>query len=460
MVTGGMLQLVAYGSQDLYLTSRPQITFWKSVHKRHTLFAHEPIKQEISGNAFFGKKFTVSVAKNGDLLHRMMVEINLPDMSLLYKQMASTISTVYNSQNLDIVYQNDIALLLLKSIELDIGGQRIERHVPEWLDLWLSLSTPDGKRRGLNDMIGHYDNWDARLPTSSFRGGARTLFVPLQFFFNRHAGLALPLVAMTFHDVKIHFELQALRDCVHVVIAADGTILPEVHKNIIMQQIEDKADLQTRFSADFSFDVFADMIFLDTMERKYFSSNPHEYLIEQVQFLGDESIIPSQTGTVTKKVQIPFVNPVKELLWVFTDSRFPQALQYIPALFSLRLLMNGNDRFSKRVGQYFSQVQPWQHHTAAPRKPIYSFSFALSPEDFQPSGTCNFSKLDSVAMLVEVAPASSIPVDVASYSIYSPDVLGSNSSDPTNVSYNLRVFAHSYNILRISEGLAGMAYHN
>jgi hypothetical protein len=450
MGTGGTIQLVAYGAQDLYLTSKPQITFWKSVHKRHTLFAVEPIKQEINGSVGFGKRFTVSISKNGDMLHGIMLEVQLPDLA----QIKANVTAL---QNFNLSYVNDIGLYLFKSIELDIGGARIERHTSEWLDCWLNLTTPASKRAALNKMIGHVDGSGTFVGGDDTGSNGKTLYIPLQFFFNRHPGLALPLVAMTFHDVKIHFELRSFVDCIRITESNVGQV--QVPSYDLYKTILEKAAQQREVSLEPKFDMYADVIFLDTTERQYFSTQPHEYLIEQVQFLGQEKLDNKVDGDFPRR-PIPFVNPVKELVWVFTlDARAP--LDYADMLKSLRLVMNGNDRFSVRRGSFFKTVQPYKHHTNAPDKPIYVFSFALTPEEFQPSGTCNFSKLESAYMQMELdwSPYVSASAAAALEPALNIREIVNSVSPASSVQAYLHVFAMSYNVMRIIDGLAGLAYH-
>lgn len=435
MTNGGMLQLVAYGTQDLYLTSKPQITFWKSVHKRHTLFAIESTKQEINGDPDFGRKFTCTIAKNGDLLYKMLVEVELPDINEVYRSGAGPFTDVQYSFS----YVNDVGMMLLKSVELDIGGQKIERHIPEWCDSWTCLTVPANKRSGFNRMVGHYDDWSPSDSTKSFSGSIdemnrrRTLYIPLQFFFNRHQGLAIPLVAMSFHDIKLHFELESVFNL--VVMTSNNTTVPEQTKRLVLSSIQDKIHITT-------FTIYTDMVFLDTVERDFFSQTKHEYLIEQVQYLGEE-MIPNAEGSsilpINFRVPIPFVNPVKELVWVFVDdSVIGDQLAYLNLMDSARLVMNGNDRFSERTGDYFSTVQPWNHHTTVPTKPIYVYSFSTAPEEWQPSGTCNFSKIDSCQLFMKIRVRN----------------------NDRQFRGKLKVFAMSYNILRIMDGLAGLASHS
>jgi len=394
------MQLVAYGAQDVYLTGNPQITFFKVVYRRHTNFACESIEQTFNGSVGFGKKVTATISRNGDLISHCYVQAKLPAL---------------NDSSNDSTYVNSIGHALLKEVELEIGGQRIDRHYADWLEIWSELTVPAEKRDGYKAMVGKFD------ATPSLKGN-NTLFIPLQFFFNRNPGLALPLIALQYHEVKINFTFESLTNLVN------GS---------------DKSA-----AGDLEATLFVDYIYLDTDERRRFAQVSHEMLIEQVQFTGKESL----SGT-SNRVRLNFNHPVKELVWVIKD---PTVASDDPFNYSLldetdlsgeglvggnrdplvsaKLQLNGHDRFSERSGAYFRLVQPYQHHTNVPRRSIYCYSFALKPEDHQPSGTCNFSRIDNATLSLTTAS-------------------GTDGDD-------LHVYAVNYNVLRIMSGMGGLAYSN
>lgn len=395
---GGLMQLVAYGAQDVYLTGNPQITFFKVVYRRHTNFACESIEQTFNGSVGFGKKVTATISRNGDLITHCYVQAKLPAL---------------NNSNNDSVYVNSVGHALLKEVELEIGGQRIDRHYADWLEIWSELTVPAEKRDGYKAMVGKFDATPALT-------GNNTLFIPLVFFFNRNPGLALPLIALQYHEVKINFQFEALSN---LVKGTDKTA-----------------------GGDLEASLFVDYIYLDTDERRRFAQVSHEMLIEQLQFTGKESL----SGT-SNRVRLNFNHPVKELVWVIkganqdddpfnyslvdeTESADGLVAGGRDPLVSAKLQLNGHDRFSERSGAYFRLVQPYQHHTNVPRRSIYCYSFALKPEDHQPSGTCNFSRIDNATL--------SLTTD------------GNSDGD------DLHVYAVNYNVLRIMSGMGGLAYSN
>ena len=390
---GGLLQLVAYGAQDVYLTGNPQITFFKVVYRRHTNFSMEAIEQTFNGSADFGKRVTCQISRNGDLIHRMYLVMSFNAMT-----------------NLD----EYTGLKIVKSVELEIGGQRIDKQYGEWMLLWNELSLPYGKRTGFDTMVGK----------TAFTTTGRQLFVPLEFWFCRNPGLALPLIALQYHEVKVNLEFSTL--------AESGTI---------------SGGTTTAATGSISSaSLWVDYIFLDTDERRRFAQLSHEYLIEQLQFTGEEAVSASAT---TSKIKLNFNHPVKELVWVMqrdvnvssSNDWFNYEDNQVEAtgnnlVTSAKLQLNGHDRFAERSGNYFNLVQPYQHHTNVPTNTgINVYSFALKPEEHQPSGTLNFSRIDSA-------------------------VLNLGHTNLGAFAAKVRVYAVNYNVLRVMSGMGGLAYSN
>ena len=408
---GGLMQLVAYGAQDIYLTGNPQITFFKVVYRRHTNFAVEAIEQTVNGTAALGKKFSVTVARNGDLLSRVYLEIKWD----------SKASSCNRSAGFD----------LIDYVEVEIGGQCIDKQYGEWMSIWCDLTHNADQKSMLNRAL-IWDNNDLNSED------ART-YIPLQFWFCRNPGLALPLIALQYHEVKLNVQMACCDQ--------NGCCSNDCICNLC---------------------VYCDYIFLDTDERRRFAQVSHEYLIEQVQFSNDLTIKGTTCNTST---ELRFNHPVKELMWVIqdksckdecgsgeecgsgvcplngTDRDAPMGVfdeNFIRAKDCL-LQLNGHDRFRKRQGDYFTDVQRYEHHTGGfvrrvvnvPRH-VHLYSFALKPEEHQPSGTCNFSRIDN-AVLVQHLNADT-------------------SANPP--SRSLRVYAVNYNVLRIMSGMGGLAYSN
>ena len=404
---GGLLQLVAYGAQDVYLTGNPQITFFKVVYRRHTNFALESIQQTFNGNPGYGQRVTCQISRNGDLINRMYLVVDM-------------------SGNTDVLCPF-FGLRLMNYVEIEIGGQKIDKHYSHWMYIWNELSLPLSKRDGYNEMVGAY-------------GGAinSILYIPLEFWFCRNVGLALPLIALQYHEVKININFETAENC-------KGSETPLS---------------MTTLNAS----LWVDYVFLDTDERRRFAQVTHEYLIEQLQFTGQEAV-----SSASIKPKLSFNHPCKELVWVSstksgtssvannnwfnyttdeTTISLPATYESISSALknssidsknpvkTAKLVLNGNDRFSERNGSYFNLVQPYQHHENIPTNAgINVYSFSLKPEDHQPSGSLNMSRIDTSVLNLTM-----------------------NTVDFTTTS--LYVYAVNYNVLRILSGMGGLAYSN
>ncbi len=419
---GGLMQLVAYGAQDIYLTGNPQITFFKVVYRRHTNFSMESILQTFSGTADFGNDVSATISRNGDLVYRMYLEHDAsfvvigPDDTL-------AISCDYGSH-------------LMKEMELEIGGQKIDRHFGHWHSVWSQLTefNPSGSQSTLfNKMSGNGKGFSTEAGNdginpngfTSLDGGdgakdtaSAKLFIPLYFWFCRNPGLALPLIALQYHEVKVKITFEDL-----------GNLLVQDSTNDFGGGTETKGVAGNVSSKDFK--LWADYIYLDTDERRRFAQVSHEYLIEQLQYENKSG------GTM----DLNFNHPVKELIWSGVRGTTFEGIE-ANVLYdrdaigttTYQLKLNGHDRFKERDVKYFTRAQVWQHHrgygSTESADTIAVYSFALKPEEHQPSGTCNFSRIDN-AQLVEAGGATAV-----------------------------NVYAINYNVLRIMSGMGGLAYSN
>ena len=552
-MAGGLMQLVAYGAQDVYLTGNPQITFWKVSYKRHTNFAMESIEQTFNGQADFGRRVTCTISRNGDLAYRTYLQVTLPEINQQMKN-STTGSAVY-ARWLDFPGEQ-----LISQVEVEIGGQRIDRQYGDWMHIWNNLTLPVDQVRGYYGMVGNtteltfitdpsFNDVDGPCQSTAPRQVCAprnalpetTLYVPFQFWYCRNPGLALPLIALQYHEVKINLDIRPIDECLWAVGSLNqgncktlgGRVTAAYNQSLVAASL------------------YVDYIFLDTDERRRMAQNPHEYLIEQLQFTGDESV-----GSSSNKIKLNFNHPVKELIWVvqpdqnvdycssldcdqllyrllgaqpfnYTDAvdALPNAIHafggpdaiddYIDAsglfydagatdtdptpsqqwwndaphsayynesnmgggvgtntfnpshvyqnsgvsdagtfvlaetslpmhcwgqnpVVTAKLQLNGQDRFSEREGTYFDLVQPYQHHTRTPDTGINVYSFALRPEEHQPSGSCNFSRIDNATLQLVLSNAT---------------VEGTKTA-------KVRVYATNYNVLRIMSGMGGLAYSN
>jgi hypothetical protein len=455
------MQLVAYGAQDTYLTGNPQITFFKVVYRRHTNFALEAIEQTFNGSANFGKKVTCTISRNGDLITRIYLQATLPAVSLLGS----------DGSGATFRWLEQLGHNLIRRVDVEIGGQQIDKHYGDWLNIWNELTQECGKKEGYDRMIGNVPSMTAlktlnttsptACPTAC--GGVAvpvdwsqgyccpeyTVYVPLQFWFCRNPGLALPLIALQYHEVKINLDFNDLRNLVW-----DSTTSSSITNRIAQSGLV-------------SASLYVDYVYLDTDERRRFAQVSHEYLIEQLQFTGGESVTSS-----ANKIKLNFNHPCKELIWVVQKDSFVvcsntdpgisgnDGASYVGAqpfnysdyyydpsggelgsnpIVVAKVQLNGHDRFSMREGPYFDVVQPYQHHSNIPKKKgINVYSFALKPEEHQPSGSCNFSRIDNATLQLVL----------------------SQRTISSGATAQVRVYAINYNVLRIMSGMGGLAYSN
>jgi hypothetical protein len=416
---GGLLQLVAYGAQDVYLTGNPQITFFKVVYRRHTNFAIESIQQTYNGQTEFGNTINCTVSRNGDLINRVYVEIDVKGLG-------------YDTEiNEHPRYVDYFGLKLLKNVVIEIGGQQIDKHYSDWMFIWNELSLPIGKRYGYDKMVGANGDELSKVEDAK----STKLYIPLEFWFCRNIGLALPLIALQYHEVKFKIEFSE-REEIALMYDTNNIILDKV--------LTDAA--KVKIGSQLLCNIYVDYIFLDTDERRKFTQLSHEYLIEQLQFTGEEQY--------NQQIRLNFNHPVKELVWVSkwaqnntndnnslvnwnNYSIDDQSNEHGKNSFvqgSIKL--NGNDRIANREGRYFDLVQPYQHHTNIPKNGgINVYSFALKPEEHQPSGTLNMSRIDSAHLHVKI-------------------------NDAQKKKGSVLIYAINYNVLRILSGMGGLAYSN
>jgi len=487
---GGLLQLVAYGAQDAYITGNPHITFWKVMYKRHTNFAMEAMRVNFTGTAQYGQRVVSIVNRNADLIYRTYLEVTMPD---------TTAAATGNTRDVNWTpgAMRRLGFLLLEKVEVEIGGQIIDRHYGEWWYLWECLTASVNQVYKADQMLGGGIGASTTTLTKC-NGRPNVLYIPFGFWFNRNPGLALPLIALQYHDVHFNVYFRKATDLVTTYSAVGGSNWPSIAAAAgALPPPKDAA-------------IYIDYIYLDTDERRRFAQDSHEYLIEQLQYS-----LPQTVTSAQARLDLTLNHPIKELVWVFQDARrldcslpsgtppdfytgvpitaggsgtpgtnqtstgpggvgaqsfggYTQPFAYDDIVNRCRIQLNGQDRFDERYGDYFWKVQPYQHHTGgampllnayvfednivspdrdpvtqAAVNPINVYSFALQPEEHQPSGTCNFSRIDTATLVFDSVKA------------------GGSSGYPTkNTPFVFRLYAINYNVFRVMSGMGGLAYSN
>ena len=493
MSGGGLMQLVAYGAQDVYLTANPQVTFFKQLYRRHSNFAMESIEQTFNGVANWGKRVQCTISRNGDLISRVYLQATLPSVDVSVSTNSGSLLSTGAVTGTAFNWVENVGQALISYVELEIGGQLIDKHYGDWLNIWNELTLPVGKQDAYDMMVGSglvgssdisgatggpcttcgsvepgacATNLTTVGTSLCARGNGNqnanlnqcapeyTLYVPLEFWFNRHSGLALPLIALQYHEVKVNVQFANLNNLCNIVSGASATAgnAKRVYNAV------NQAGLVAA-------SLWADYVYLDTEERRRFAQVAHEYLIEQLQFTGSESVTAAQNN-----IKMSFNHPVKELVWV-TQLDLNVDCDYgssgganLPFNYGddtganptavAKIQLNGHDRFDARLGSYFNFVQPYQHHTRSPSVGINVYSFALKPEEHQPSGTCNFSRIDNAVLNLTLSPNT---LRAASTRVVNGVTL---TAGVTPLTAQVRIYAVNYNVLRVMSGMGGLAYSN
>ena len=404
MGAGTLIELIARGQQDTYLIGNPQFSYFKSVYRRCTNFSIEPIRQIFTESADFGKRVTCIIDKKADLLSDILLEIELPALKT------------------DVSWVNGIGYFMLDWVELQLGGEPIDRITGELLDAWMELTTHTGIKNGLYSMIGKKSTYN-----KDSQSGAIKLLIPLFFWFCRSIERSLPLISMQYTDVKIVVQFKTFDKCWF----KKTTAVPDSPTPMIS-----KAGLICNY------------VYLDVFERTKFAKQENfEYLIEQFQQT-NSSQVPANIINVTSRLF--FNHPVKEIIWLYRSTPALNAndytnyasvanygivgLQTMTEPFTqVQMRYNGNDRFEQLPASFFRLYQAYKYHSTVPTDYyIYLYSFAIDPENMQPSGTCNFSKIDNATL--NFTCTSSISEGMIS------------------------IYATNYNILRIKNGMCGLMF--
>jgi len=423
---GGLIQLVAIGAQDVVLTGEPEITFFSALYRPYVNFAIEAIEQTFTGTADFGNRVTFDLSRSGDLITNVLLEVCLPEVEV-------------QGQNPTFQWAPKIGNTLIKEVSIEIGGSTIDKQFGMFYNVWNELTLPSEKLAGYNTMVGQQNlkfNKTDPADIVVFEDGLQTplplqpctcLQVPLFFWFCNNSGLALPVIALQFHNIRFQFEFRKFEE-LHRITGTNVTIVggtPRIK----------------------SATVWVDYIYLDNKERKNFAKSPHEYLITQLQEINE---------SVTQKnhnVRLNFNHPTKELIWVIQEEAAvepnvndwtnwevvnpvnPGVVAGDNPLTDSLIKLNNTERFARRRGEYFNLVQPYYHHLRIPAsKGVFVYSFALNPEEYQPSGTANFSRIDNATLELTLKNVT--------------------SQNPAKVF----VWAINYNLFRVANGMGGIAY--
>ena len=526
-MAGGLMQLVAYGAQDLYLTGNPQITFFKTIYRRHTNFSMEYIPQYFRVLPTFSttqrNQLSVKIDRNGDLLYDCYVLIDIPD--------------IYSTEAEKFQWVENLGENFIYSAEITVNGLQLDKHYSQWLNVWAQLTVTRSKRRAYDEIVGNL--WQMQFPDKYYGEyspstrpsiSGRRLYVPLFFWFCVNPGLAIPLISLQYTEIYINIEFRALNELFTMWYGVSpenlyefgktgntpSTGIPDFDKELL-QGIQD-AGLPTVTAADLvnglelqgfgpltyfwkfvngtqapngrwtqNSYLFCNYIYLDEDERKRFAQTSHEYLITQVQRQQFTGIDGEQV------LELKVSQPVKEMIFTtqrtdvyvfnqwnnYTNCMYFHSLYDVsfvrnafyfkmerdfvnngidPCLpgveqqygrnnqfnvdeknifYSGKLILNGNDRFDERDSIFWNYLESYKYHTNSPDIGIYMYNFGLNPEEFQPSGTCNFSRINRAQLQMSLRQVVN-----------------------SEIEYDVNLYNINYNVFRVMGGIGSVVFSN
>ena len=491
----GLLILVQVGKQNLYLSGQPEITYFKIAYKRYTNFSIEPTPQYFKTTPDFGRKCTINVGRNADLLSNCYLYVELPN--IMMENYATNASSVKS-----FAWVNKIGLALINYVEIEIGGTILDRQYGDWLNIWHELTVSSGLRDSYNKMIGNYSDLTSFTKTKL----STILYIPLAFWFCLDSGLALPLIALTHHDIKIHVEFNNMNVCYNLspsyyITVADsyclyqpGEMFYQIYKNnkivgefvyfdpinmnlyynpikgvfqvpttqndinYILTGMKTNANMNilaasvvVKDSDYFLFNqpslinayILTNYIYLDNFERSIFMNNSQQYLVPIIQTLPDQTIY-----SINAIYKLPLFNPVKFIAWrlclqsninindQFNYTTFPFTTDVENLINTNLLVINSTNRIDLNDTEFYTRIQKYQYNLLNKQKGIYSYSFALNPKSIEPSGGLNFSKIDDAYIQLSLN-------NIVNY------------QNPVT----MKAYGIQFNLFRTSHGIGGLAFN-
>lgn len=381
-MSGVITQLSSVGKQDADTFVDPSVTFWKGVSKRHTQFAMEPKNIEFQGSYGYAKTSSALFPRNGDLFSKMWVKISLGRL---------------DSGNGGARYVDDVGRYIIEDMRLEMGSVKFDNQYAEKEHGYEEISKLREKQlrrlTGKSESVGELTDWAKNT---------QTLYIPVNFFCFRNWEQSLPIIALHLADCKLYVKLRNKADIIRTTSSSPYTVTSDDAQILDMS-------------------ILAETVFLDDAERDWFAETEHKYVISQTQSIGSYSVL---AGVRESKIDLNLNHPVKYLMVLYRktanlttgepfDFSGEETGQYEGEAFkTMSLKLNNNDRIEKQDPFYYRIVQPLQHFSRKPDKHVYVYAFALYPEDQNPSGSLNFSRIDNSKLLLEYTSPISNAADV------------------------------------------------
>lgn len=474
------MQLLAVGAQDQYLTVAPEMSYFKQIYKRPTNFSMQSVQTPFSSTPYInpGSKttYTCKIPRVGDLLKDVFLSVQLPNIFVPNNL------TIQNGIPVGLPkfrWIPNIGNYMIYSYSLTADTQLLDQRWGEYNDISHELCGKADKAGTYNRMTGNeadfinpslmkpsivinnnhisYSQYPYSSSSSQPTIKSRRLYIPLEFWFTKSPDIAIPLVALQYQIININVEFRALEDLFQVYDPINNIyVSPGQYRSLYNTSVSISDYLQFNGNGPNVIDLSAylecNYVFLDTPERTFIATNSYDYLIE--------GVYRTETSGITNiyTITLSISNPIKELIWItrrsdiFNYNDWTNLTASIPennsapALATSKIIWNGVDRFDEKDSRYFNLLQPYEYHTSSPREGIYCYSFALYPEEIQPSGTFNASTINKTQLYVTVNPYSTSKI---------PYVNGPNRSE-----YTITVYSVYYNIFRVMGGHGSMVFAN
>ena len=411
----GLVILAAYNKEDNFIVGNPEINHFRSVYKHHAPFATEFRKINFESRVAFGQDtVAVDFPRDGDLIKSVWIRIHLPEVS-------------------GYEWTNNIGHALIKEARLRAGETILDRQTGEWMNLWGTLTTSSSKKDAYNDLVGHDE---ALISSTDGLPGEQNLFVPIPFWFCRHPQTAFPLIALQHQHLRMEIDVRKLEDLL-IPAPPCGERIPGLY-NIEMS-------------------LLVEYVYLDREERRWFVNRPQVYLIEQVhqdlhnEFCSGSNLIRKEIGFNGLMKELFFLPRYRERgrqnLWFYYSSQTPDISggggvlpgisggEHGDIIESAKIQYDTYDIVPELPARFYRVVQPYMHHTSSPDDFMYCYSWAINPEEWQPSGHLNTFRSSNMTLVIKKR-TEAIPY-------------------PTE----LHLYALSYNILKIVEGSCGLEFH-
>ena len=428
-MASGRVELASTGIQDSFITDSPQITFFQKQFKKHTQFALDTIDNGVDGTPSFGNRITCVIPRKGDLIKTIYLKVRL---STLYNvpiddldHCGCNISGIQGAADPQFGYTDSIGHAIVEHADLIIGGQLVQRITGEFMEIQSELFVSDSHQEGLKYTSGKMGTKLGLGPANDTYGVygnfPREFIMALPFYFNNNPSLAIPLCAIDKQEVEVHIKFRKLED-LYVTPVSD----PPFEAGGSIESVS----------------IPVEYAYLTPSEISFIKDQQTDYVITQLQIART-----SMEANLTKSYyKLHFTNPVKEMFFIvqtrdtsrLENDHFNYSNSDDPSgdhVESINLMFNGEDRISEKIAtaNYLRFIQPMTHHSRTPTRRIYSYSFALKPENSEPSGQVNMSRILNQVLTVNTKPCTKLR--------------------------DVRIYAVNYNILRIQHGLAGVIFN-